>query len=73
MADVDGVVRDDECPPVEVATTVLVSSPAARAIASESQRFVYADYRIVDLLARRNAQESTAQLATEIVMRTSTW
>lgn len=73
VADVDGVVRDQECPPVEVATTVLVSSPAARAIASDSQRFVYADYRIVDLLGRRNAQESTAQLATEIVMRTSTW
>ena len=73
VADVDGVVRDDECPPVEVATTVLVSSPATREIARDSQRFVYADYRIVDLLGRRNAQESTAQLATEIVMRTSTW
>lgn len=73
VADVDGVVRDQECPPVEVATTVLVSSPAARAVARDSQRFVYADYRIVDLLGRRNAQESTAQLAAEIVMRTSTW
>jgi pimeloyl-ACP methyl ester carboxylesterase len=73
VADLDGTVRDEECPPVEVATTVLVSSPAARAIARDSQRFVYADYRVVDLLARRNAQESTAQLAAEIVMRTSTW
>ncbi len=73
VADVDGVVRDEECPPVEVATTVLVSSPAARAIARDSQRFVYADYRMVDLLGRRNAQESTAQLAAEIVLRTSSW
>ncbi|MGA9673834.1 MAG: alpha/beta hydrolase [Mycobacterium sp.] len=73
VADLDGVVRDEECPPVEVATTVLVSSPAARSIARDSQRFVYADYRIVDLLGRRNAQESTAQLAAEIVLRASSW
>src|ERR1700722_5051182 len=73
VADVGGVVRDEEGPPVEVATTVLVSSPAARSVANDSQRFVYADYRVVDLLARRNAQESTAQLAAEIVLRTSSW
>jgi pimeloyl-ACP methyl ester carboxylesterase len=73
VADLDGVIRDEECPPVEVATTVLVSSPAARAIALDSQRFVYADYRMVDLLGRRNAAESTAQLAAEIVLRTSSW
>jgi hypothetical protein len=73
VADLDGVVRDEECPPVEVATTVLVSSPAARSIARDSQRFVYADYRVVDLLGRRSAQESTAQLAAEIVLRTSSW
>jgi hypothetical protein len=73
LVDLDGVIRDEDCPLVEVATTVLVSSPAARAIARDSQRFVYADYRMVDLLGRRNAQESTAQLAAEIVLRTSTW
>ena len=73
VADLDGVIHDEDCPPVEVATTVLVSSPAAREIARDSQRFVYADYRMVDLLGRRNAAESTAQLAAEIVMRTSTW
>ncbi|MCV7074798.1 alpha/beta hydrolase [Mycobacterium szulgai] len=73
VPDVDGVVRDADCPPVEVSTTVLVSSPAVRAIAHDSQRFVYAEYRVVDLPGRRNAQESTAQLATEIVLRTSAW
>lgn len=73
LADVDGVVRDADCPPVEVATTVLVSSPAARAIAQESQRLVYAESRVVDLPGRRSAQESTAQLATEIILRTSAW
>jgi pimeloyl-ACP methyl ester carboxylesterase len=73
VADLDGVIRDPDCPPVEISTTVLVSSPAARAVAHDSQRFVYADYRLVDLLGRRNAHESTAQLAAEIVLRTSTW
>jgi pimeloyl-ACP methyl ester carboxylesterase len=72
-ADVNGMVRDDHCPPVEIGTTVLVSTPSGRTVARDSQRFVYADYRSVDLLARRNAHESTAQLAAEIVLRTSTW
>jgi pimeloyl-ACP methyl ester carboxylesterase len=73
VADPTGVVRDDHCPPVEMNTTALVSTSAARAVAKASQRYVYGDYRMVDLLGRRNAQESTAQLAAEIVMRTSTW
>jgi pimeloyl-ACP methyl ester carboxylesterase len=68
-----GAVQDQDCPPVEIGTTVLVSSPAARAAARASQRYVYAEYRVVDLLARRSAQESTAQLTAEIVMRTSSW
>ncbi len=73
VADVTGVVRDEHCPPVEMNTTILVSTPAARAVARASQRYVYGDFRLVELAARRNAQESTAQLAVEIVMRTSTW
>jgi pimeloyl-ACP methyl ester carboxylesterase len=73
IADQAGIVRDEHCPPVEVNTTALVSTPAARAVAKASQRYVYGDYRLVELLGRRNAQESTAQLAAEIVMRTSTW
>jgi pimeloyl-ACP methyl ester carboxylesterase len=73
VADLDGAIRDEDCPPVEIATTVLVSSPAGLAMARDSQRFVYADYRTVELLGRRNAQESTAQLAAEIVLRSSTW
>src|ERR1700755_1899582 len=73
VADQSGVIRDEHCPPVEMNTTALVSSPAARAVARASQRYVYGDFRLVELLGRRNAQESTAQLAAEIVMRTSTW
>ncbi|MET0900252.1 MAG: alpha/beta hydrolase [Mycobacterium sp.] len=73
VADPAGVVRGPDCPAVEMNTTALVSTPAARAVATASQRYVYGDFRLVDMLARRNAHEATAQLAAEIVMRTSTW
>ncbi len=73
VPDQAGVIRDAHCPPVEVNTTALVSTPAVRNVAKASQRYVYGDYRIVELLGRRNVQESTAQLAAEIVLRTSTW
>jgi pimeloyl-ACP methyl ester carboxylesterase len=73
VADANGVVCDEQCPPVEISTTVLVSSTATRAVARDSQLFVYGDYRVVDLPARRNAHDSTAQLATEIVLRSSGW
>lgn len=73
VADQAGVIRDEDCPPVEVNTTALVSTPAARAVAKASQRYVYGEFRLVELLGRRNAHESTAQLAAEIVLRTSTW
>ena len=64
---------DSDCPPVEVNTTALVSTPTAAAAVRASQRFVYGDYRVVEMTARRSAAESTAQLAGEIVLRTSTW
>ena len=73
VADQAGEIRAALCPPVEINTTALVSSPAARAVARASQRYVYGDFRVVDMLGRRNAGESTAQLAAEIVLRTSTW
>jgi pimeloyl-ACP methyl ester carboxylesterase len=73
VPDPTGTVRDEHCPPVEMNTTALVSTPASRSVAKASQRFVYGDYRLVDLLGRRSAADSTAQLAAEIVMRTSTW
>lgn len=73
VPDKTGTVRDPDCPAVEVNTTVLVSSSAARANARASQRFVYGDFRMVDMITRRNAHEGTAQLAAEIVLRSSTW
>jgi pimeloyl-ACP methyl ester carboxylesterase len=73
VPDLNGVIRDEHCPPVEINTTALVSSPAAAAVARASQRFVYGDFRMAELIGRRNAQESSAQLAAEVVMRASTW
>lgn len=73
VADLNGTIRDEHCPPVEINTTVLVSSRAAEQVARASQRYVYGDFRMVELLGRRSAQESTAQLAAEIVLRASTW
>jgi pimeloyl-ACP methyl ester carboxylesterase len=73
VADQAGAVRDEDCPPVEMNTTALVSTAAARGVAAASQRFVYGDFRLVEMLGRRTAQEATAQLAAEIVLRTSTW
>src|SRR6201992_160261 len=37
VGDLDGVFLDEQCPPVEIGTTVLVSSAAARAVARDSQ------------------------------------
>jgi hypothetical protein len=67
------VIRDPDCPPVEMNTTALVTSPAARAMAKASQRYVYSDYRLVEFAGRRNAAEATAQLAAEVVLRSSTY
>jgi len=73
VPDPHGVIQDHECPPVEVNTTVLVTGPAGRAVAKASQRYVYSDFRLAEFSGRRNAAESTAQLAAEIVLRTSSW
>jgi len=73
LPDRHGVIRDRDCPPVEVNTTGLASSPAARAVAKASQHLVHSDYRLVDFSLRRPAAEATAQLAAEIVLRSSFW
>ncbi len=73
VPDPHGVIQDQDCPPVEINTTALATTPAARAVAKASQRYVYSDFRLVEFTGRRNAGESTAQLAAEIVLRTSSW
>lgn len=73
VPDAAGMIADPDCPAVEVNTTALVTNAAARAVAKASQRRVYSDFRLVEFAGRRNAAESTAQLAAEVVLRTSTW
>jgi hypothetical protein len=73
VPDLHGVIRNPDCPPVEVNTTALATTPASRAVVKAGQRFVYSDYRLVDYTGRRNAAVAVAQLAAEIVLRTSTW
>jgi len=71
--DLSGAIRDERCPPVEINTTVLVSSRATASVANASQRFVYGEHRLVMLPGRRSASDFTAQFAMEIVLRASTW
>ena len=73
VADPRGVIRDADCPAVEINTTALVTSPAAKAIAKASQHHVYSDFRLAEFIGRRDADESTAQRAAEIVLRSSSW
>jgi len=65
----DGVIRDSDCPAVEVDTTIMVGDRSAQAIARASRRNVHADFRLVDVAGPRNSRHFIAQLATEIVMR----
>ena len=68
-----GVIRDEHCPPVEMNTTALVSTPAARAVARPASATCMATSGLSTCSAGATPQESTAQLAAEIVLRTSTW
>ncbi|CAM5694274.1 alpha/beta hydrolase [Mycolicibacterium aubagnense] len=63
----------DACPPVEINTTVVVTTADARARAQAGQRFIYGEFRMSELVGRRSAEEFTAQVANEIVLRSSTW
>jgi pimeloyl-ACP methyl ester carboxylesterase len=69
VPDVDGIVRDEGCPNVELDTTILVSSRAAHSVARASRRHVRAEFRLAELAGPRNSRHFTAQLATEIVVR----
>ncbi|WP_090608125.1 alpha/beta hydrolase [Mycobacterium lentiflavum] len=73
VPDVTGVVRDNDCPPVRINTTMLVAGPEGHAVARASGRHVYGDFRVAQLVGGRNSRESTAQLATEIVVRAFAW
>ncbi len=71
--DVNWVIRDELCRPVNAATTALVSSPAAHAVARASRRYVHGEFRLTELAGRRGSQHFTAQMTTEIILRSHSW
>lgn len=73
IPDATGAVRGADCPAVELPTTVLVGDPAQREAAELSGRKVYSDFRVVEIETDGGTAKAGAQLATEIVLRTSTW
>lgn len=74
VADQDGVIRASDCSPVELPTTIVIGSSLQRASADGSGRLVYSDFRVVQLDGVGNIPEdATAELATEIVLRTNPW
>lgn len=73
VPDVNSVVRDRECRPVHVAATVLVSTATAHAVASASRRYVHGEFRLTELAGPRGSRHFTAQMATEIALRSHSW
>ncbi|CAM2895659.1 alpha/beta fold hydrolase [Prescottella defluvii] len=70
----DGAVRDAACPAVELPTTVVVGTALGRPCADASGRYAYSDFRIVQLDSIGNVPADAApELASEIVLRTSSW
>jgi pimeloyl-ACP methyl ester carboxylesterase len=65
----DGTVRDSDCPAVQTDTTALVSSRSMYAVAAASRRHVCGDFRLAELAGPRTSRHFTAQLGTEIVVR----
>jgi hypothetical protein len=68
-----GDVHTPDCPPVEMPTTVVVGDPKYREAAEMSGRRVYSEFRVVHVDDGANVPALGQQLATEIVLRTSTW
>ncbi|WP_327119722.1 alpha/beta hydrolase [Nocardia sp. NBC_01730] len=69
----DGTVLDAKTRPVEVPTTLLVTKNLPRSVADTSGRFVYGEFRVVEVDVTNVATEADHELATEIVLRTSLW
>ncbi|MFR9751868.1 alpha/beta hydrolase [Nocardia sp. 004] len=69
----DGTVLDATTGPVEVPTTLLVTKNLPRSVADTSGRFVYGEFRVVEVDVADVAAEAGHELATEIVLRTSFW
>jgi hypothetical protein len=69
----DGKVADATCRPVELPATMLVTKNLPRAVADASGRYVYGEFRVVEIDVDNVATEADHELATEIVLRTSLW
>ncbi|MBH0775258.1 alpha/beta hydrolase [Nocardia bovistercoris] len=69
----DGTVADAACRPMELPVTVLVTKHLPRSVADGSGRFVYGEFRVVDVDVDNVATEADHEFATEIVLRTSLW
>lgn len=69
----DGTAADPDCRPMELPVTVLVTKGLDRATAEASGRFVYGEFRVVEVDVDNVATEAAHELATEIVLRTSLW
>lgn len=69
----DGAVADPACRPMELPVTVLVTKRLPRSVADASGRFVYGEFRVVEVDVENVATEADHELATEIVLRTSLW
>ncbi|ONM49427.1 hypothetical protein [Nocardia donostiensis] len=68
-----GYVLDPGCRAVELPTTVLVTKPLSRSAADSSGRYVYGEFRVVQVDVDNVATEADQEFATEIVLRTSMW
>ncbi|MEV6321677.1 alpha/beta hydrolase [Nocardia sp. NPDC051787] len=69
----DGAVLDATTGPVEVPATLLVTKNLPRSVADASGRFVYGEFRVIEVDVTNVATEADHELATEIVLRTSLW
>ena len=52
---------------------MLVTKNLPRAVADTSGRYVYGEFRVVEIDVDNVATEADHELATEIVLRTSLW
>ncbi|MFH5211544.1 alpha/beta fold hydrolase [Antrihabitans sp. NCIMB 15449] len=74
VPDSEGRVLDSTCPAVELPTTVMIGSSRERVQADVSGRHVYSEFRVVQLDGIADiARDASHELATEIVLRTSSW
>ncbi|MEV6275928.1 alpha/beta hydrolase [Nocardia sp. NPDC051832] len=69
----DGVIADPEVRPMELPVTVIATKRLSRAVADTSGRYIYGEFRVVQVDVDNVATEADHELATEIVLRTSLW